>query len=109
IGGISSPVLQWGAFRLGTMHQCPVCKLVLLTGERKGFCCGKDGSKFNDVLPLPPLPEEYNTFINDPNISSKSRILNLAYSFASMETTHDFPAFSQGNAFVAIQGKVYHR
>jgi hypothetical protein len=41
-------------------------------GERAGFCCGKNGQHLNDVPPLPPLPTEYNMFVNDPRISSLS-------------------------------------
>lgn len=49
-------------------------------------------------------------FINDHRVSSLSRILNLLFSFASLETTQPFPdAAAGGPSFVAIQGKVYHR
>jgi hypothetical protein len=109
ISGISSPVLQWRALRAGRVHECPTCHIALLTGEKPGFCCGPDGSKFNDVLPLPPLPAEYNVFLNDPRISDLSRILNLIFSFASLETTQPFPHVRGGPSFVSIQGKIYHR
>ncbi|PPR05450.1 hypothetical protein CVT24_007467 [Panaeolus cyanescens] len=109
IGPISDPKLKWGAVRNGHRHECPHCHILLLTGERPGFCCGKGGSRLNDVPSLPPLPPQYNVFINDPRISSLSRVLNLVFSFASLETTHAFPTISGGPSFVAIQGKVYHR
>lgn len=109
IGPISNPRLTWGEVRRGHVHRCSVCGVVLLTGEYPGFCCGPNGSKYNEVQPLPPLPPEYNTFLNHPDISSQSRILNLIFSFASMETTHPFPAIAGPPGFVAIQGKVYHR
>ena len=109
IGPISTPRLQWGEIRHGHVHKCPTCNVVLLTGESPGFCCGPQGSKFNEVQPLPPLPEEYNAFINHPDISQKSRLLNLIFSFASLETTHAFPDIAGPPGFVAIQGKIYHR
>ena len=81
---------------------------MLLTGERAGFCCGPNGNRYSAVQPLPPLPNEFNTFLNSPDISKLSRKLNLIFSFAAMESTHAFP--TPGNpSFVAIAGKVYHR
>ncbi|KAF8579987.1 hypothetical protein K439DRAFT_1358311 [Ramaria rubella] len=57
------------------IYQCPNCHVVLLTGERSVFCCGSD---------VPPLPQECNVFLDDENVSL-SRVLNLIYSFASLE------------------------
>src|ERR1700732_1645817 len=91
IGPIKSPVLIWGDVRSGHVHQCQFCPLPLLTGERAGFCCDKDGQFLNSIPPLPPLPPEYNVFLLDLNISSKSQVLNLIFSFACLETTHQFP------------------
>ena len=103
IAPISTPRLTW-------RRQCPHCHLLLLTGERPGFCCGADGKHVASITPLPPLPPEYNRFLNDRRISSLSRILNLLFSFASLETTLPFPDAATGGAsFIAIQGKVYHR
>ena len=42
-------------------------------------------------------------------ITLLSRRLNLVFSFASMETTAQFPNLQGIPACVAIQGKVYHR
>ncbi|EIW75625.1 hypothetical protein CONPUDRAFT_65500, partial [Coniophora puteana RWD-64-598 SS2] len=110
VARVSSPRLKWGEVRAGHAHACPHCSIPLLTGESPGFCCGKLGCRVNDVAPLPPLPPEYDVFINDPNISRNSRILNLIFSFAALESTHTFPHFGSGPpAFVAIQGRVYHR
>lgn len=109
IGPISTPTLQWGARRGNRVHRCPTCNIVLLTGEDPGFCCGPQGSKFALTPPLPPLPPEYNTFINDRNISASSRILNLVFSFASLESTHPFPGNDGPRGFIAIQGRIYHR
>ncbi|KAF9477676.1 hypothetical protein BDN70DRAFT_810345, partial [Pholiota conissans] len=109
ISPLSTPRLLWGAIRAGRQHACPTCRVVLLTGETPGFCCGPNGSKFLDVPPLPPLPPEYDIFMNDLRISSLSRVLNLVFSFASLESTHKFPNFDDNPAFVAIQGKIYHR
>lgn len=62
------------------------------------------------MKPLPPLPEEYNLFINDVNLSARSRILNLIFSFASLESSHKFPPnIGNPESFVALQGKLYHR
>lgn len=110
IGPISSPHLQWGtvANNHGATHSCKVCGVILLTGERPGFCCGPKGNRFALIPPLPPLPPEYDTIVNDPNISRLSRRLNLIFSFAALESSHSFP--TPGNpSFVAISGRIYHR
>ncbi|KAJ6619319.1 hypothetical protein B0H10DRAFT_1768716, partial [Mycena sp. CBHHK59/15] len=106
---IASTHLTWGEQRGDRIHSCRTCGVVLLTGESPGFCCGPKGSRFKDVKPLPALPPEYDTFIQDPRISHSSQILNLVLSFASLETTHPFPEMSGPPSFVAIQGRVYHR
>jgi hypothetical protein len=86
---------------------CPHCNAQLLSCEQPGFCCGKQG-KYRNIAPsLRPLPQTYNVFINDVNISNRSRQLNLIFSFASMETTATFPSAHGG--MVAIQGRMYHR
>jgi hypothetical protein len=102
-------VLTWGNIRQGHTHQCNLCHVVLLTGERPGFCCGTKGSHLHDVQPLPPLPPEYDAIINHPNASRLSRVLNLIFSFVSLESTHPFPNQSGPPAFFAVQGKLYHR
>lgn len=103
---IPTVTLHWGARN----HMCQWCHIELLTGERSGgFCCGPQGKRAGDVLPLPPLPQQYNTFINHSDISSLSRSLNLVFSFASLETTASFPTLPGGPSFFAIQGHVYHR
>jgi len=90
------------------MHACKICGVILLTGERPGFCCGPNGNRFPLIPPLPPLPPEYNTIIDNPNISHLSRRLNLIFSFAALESSHVFP--TPGNpSFVAISGRIYHR
>ena len=92
----------------GVIHACRTCSVLLLTSKYSGFCCGPRGSKFPLIPSLPPLPEEYNAFTNDPNISRLSRRLNLIFSFAALESSHAFP--TPGNpSFVAISGRVYHR
>lgn len=88
IGPIKSPTLVRGEQKANNIHQCPFCHILLLTSERPGFCCGKDGQYLNTVPPLPPLPQQYGVFLDDPQISSCLRILNLIFSFASLETTH---------------------
>ncbi|OBZ77825.1 ATP-dependent DNA helicase PIF1, partial [Grifola frondosa] len=108
IGPISSPRLVWANVSNGRIHQCPYCKIPLLTGERPGFCCGDKGSKLANVPPLPPLPSQYHTFLNHPSISALSRTLNLLFSFASLESTHPFPHFDGPPGFFAVQGRVYH-
>ncbi|KAI1781807.1 hypothetical protein LXA43DRAFT_907663, partial [Ganoderma leucocontextum] len=108
IGPISSPTLTWGARRGGREHKCLTCGIKLLTGEEAGFCCGPGGSRFSAISPLPPLPPEYIAFLNDPSISSLSRVLNLIFSFASLETTAQF-GNSNIPGFFAIGGRIYHR
>ncbi|KIO21902.1 hypothetical protein M407DRAFT_28540 [Tulasnella calospora MUT 4182] len=93
--------LQWN-------RQCPHCH-VTFTNETPRFCCRRNGSCLTDVVPLPPLPAEYNTFINSPDISPASRILNLIFSFAALKSTAEFPATLSPPGFFAIQGCIYHR
>ncbi|KIO23674.1 hypothetical protein M407DRAFT_77834 [Tulasnella calospora MUT 4182] len=97
---VRAPRLQWN-------RRCRFCNIPLLTGETSGFCCGPQGSKLYAARPLPPLPAEYNYFINDPNISSLSRKLNLLFSFAALQTTAAFPNTADG--FLAVQGLLYHQ
>jgi hypothetical protein len=57
---------------------------------------------------LPPLPDQYDVFLNERRVSSLSRRLNLAFSFASTETDMEFPTL-YGDHFVSVQGKTFHR
>ncbi|KDQ23456.1 hypothetical protein PLEOSDRAFT_1049241, partial [Pleurotus ostreatus PC15] len=109
IVGIRRPKFSWGARRGNKVHACSTCGINLLTGEKPGFCCGPNGSRFQDVPPLPPLPIDFAPFLNDPRISSQSRKLNLIFSFAALESTHPFPKNIGPQGFIAIKGKVYHR
>ncbi|KAF8416908.1 hypothetical protein L210DRAFT_3322619, partial [Boletus edulis BED1] len=109
IGSISTPHLIWGESRASRVHRCPTCGILLLTGEIPGFCCGTNSVHYHDVPPLPPLPFEITTLLNHPDISSLSCILNLVFSFTSLETTHSFPQPHGPPGFIAIQGRVYHR
>ncbi|KIJ36842.1 hypothetical protein M422DRAFT_142381, partial [Sphaerobolus stellatus SS14] len=89
---------------------CKYCGVSLLTGERHGgFCCGPNGKFADAITPLPELPVEFEWLTRQNNVSSLSRILNLLFSFASLETTHAFPKFQGQQGFFAIQGRVYHR
>ena len=106
IGPIPSPRLQWGGPK--GARTCRTCNIVLLTGERAGFCCGPNGNRFSLIPSLPPLPAEYDIIIDDERISRLSRRLNLIFSFAALESTHSFP--TPGNpSFVVISGRIYHR
>jgi hypothetical protein len=60
---VSKMTLAWGAQIQGRRHECPICHVVLLTGEKAGFCCGLKGSHYHDVNDLPPLPQEYMAII----------------------------------------------
>jgi hypothetical protein len=100
--------LRWGAIRNGTPLSCPFCHVILLTGEKHGFCCGPNGNCFLAIPPLPALPQEFDTFINNPHISHLSRNLNLIFSFALLESSHAFPS-PGAPCFLAIAGKTYHR
>ena len=102
-------LLSWGATHKGRVHKCPTCDVILLTGETPGFCCGRAGQHFAKIPSLPPLPPEFDTLIAHPDISHSSRVLNLIFSFAALETTHPFPSLRGGPSFFAIQGKIYHR
>ena len=106
---VSGTSLSWGSERGGQSHRCRTCGIPLLTGERSGFCCGPGGSKYHEVPPLPPLPVQYHIFLNHQDISRYSRILNLIFSFAALETSHAFPNTEGPPGFLAIQGRVYHR
>ena len=109
IAPLSSARLRWGEQRAGHVHSCRICGILLLTGERPGFCCGPGGSKYHQVPPLPPLPAQYQLFLDHHDISRHSRILNLIFSFAALETSHSFPNIDGPPGFLAIQGRVYHR
>ena len=54
------------------------------------------------------LPVQYAAFINHPHISSMSCVLNLIFSFASMEMRHPFPIVPSPPGFLAIQCHIYH-
>ena len=110
IAPIPTPRLAWGSSsnNRAADRRCHTCGVELLTGERAGFCCGPNGNRYTAIQPLPPLPDEFNTFLNSPDISRLSRKLNLIFSFAAMESTHTFP--TPGNpSFVAVAGRIYHR
>ncbi|KAI6127273.1 hypothetical protein F5141DRAFT_997048, partial [Pisolithus sp. B1] len=89
-------------------HECPHCHIPLLTRECLGFCCGPNGSRLQDVPALPLLPPQIQNLMQHPQISSLSQILNLIFSFASLETMHPFPDKVTLPAFLATQGCVYH-
>lgn len=59
--------------------------------------------------PLPLLPYEFQRFIDNPHLSSLSRILCLIFSFASLECTAEFPSFRGPPGFFAIHSHIYHR
>jgi hypothetical protein len=106
---IKSVDLRWGTTHKNTPHCCPHCHIELLTGEHPGFCCGKNGKYANDPPPLPNLPAEFDTFLNNPHISAVSRLLNLIFSFAALESSHEFPPLPPGGpSFVAMEGRLYH-
>lgn len=110
IGPIKTPKLQWGSIRSNTPHRCKHCQIELLTGEKAGFCCGRNGKYANVPAPLPPMPEQYDAFVNHPHISSLSRLLNLIFSFAALESSQEFPPIPPGGpSFLAMAGRLYHR
>jgi hypothetical protein len=98
-------VLTWS-------RQCRHCGVQLLSSEsdNKSFCCG-GGKHCANYTPLGDLPPEYSSFTTSPMISRLSRKLNLAFSFAALETSMPFlsPANLGGPSFVVIQGRSYHR
>ncbi|KAI0084427.1 hypothetical protein BDY19DRAFT_870302, partial [Irpex rosettiformis] len=102
-------VLHWGAVHNGVAHRCRYCAIDLLMGEDAGFCCGPHGSRLHDVQPLPPLPAEYDLFMQNSRISELSRRFNLIFSFAALESSHRFPNIARPLGFIAMEGRVYHR
>ena len=98
------PNFQWSRH-----HRCPHCRIQLFTGETPGFCCGPRGSRLHDVPPLPPLPHEFEVFINDPQISPSSHILNIVFMFVCTECTAEFPSFRGPPGFFAVHGRLYHQ
>jgi hypothetical protein len=103
----SCPTLRWGAIWNRIPHLCPFCHVILLTGEKHSFCCGPNGNHFQAIPPLPALPQDFDMFINDPQISHLSWNLNLIFSFVSLESSHAFP--SPGTpSFLVIAGKTYY-
>ncbi|KAI6154696.1 hypothetical protein BKA82DRAFT_3967651 [Pisolithus tinctorius] len=109
IGPISTPMLAWGGIHNGRCHQCKCCGIDLLTGKEAGFCCGLNGSHYLYVALLPVLPPEIEALCSHHDVSSLSCILNLMFSFTSMETTHPFPDEFSIPGFLAVQGQVYHQ
>jgi hypothetical protein len=97
--------------RLYWNKRCRTCNIRLLSSERvsSSFCCGPRGSHGQNYQSLPRLPREYLEFIHSHDVSKLSRKLNLTFSFASLETTMEFPNNNGGSSFVAIQGRSYHR
>ncbi|KAF9645225.1 hypothetical protein BDM02DRAFT_3101705, partial [Thelephora ganbajun] len=109
ISPISTPQLNWSSSlnNCTADRRCHMCGVEFLTGERAGFCCGPNGSHYSAIEPLPLLPDEFNTFLNSPDISRLSQKLNLIFSFAAMESMHAFP--TPGNpSFIAVAGRIYH-
>lgn len=104
VGRIPVSTLNWN-------RRCSRCRVQLLNCENKrdGFCCGKDGIYALNYRPLPDLPSEYTIMMLHPHVSRDSRILNLLFSFASLETTMEFPQLGGPPGFLAVQGKIYHR
>ena len=89
-------------------RRCSFCAIALLNTEKNGWCClqGKHISK-----PLPPLPFELNLLLDNPKLSSLSRVFNLIFSFAALETEGLFPSMEHHGpmGFFAASGRMYHR
>ena len=88
-------------------RHCSFCGIPLLNTEKNGWCClqGKHVSK-----PLPPLPFEIQLLLDDPRLSSLSRVFNLIFSFAALETEGLFPSMDHHSpmGFFAASGRLYH-
>ena len=54
--------------------------------------------------PLPPLPDDFEEFINDPDISPSSQILNIIFAFACTECTAEYLSFRGPPGFFAVLG-----
>ncbi|EKM53737.1 uncharacterized protein PHACADRAFT_98827, partial [Phanerochaete carnosa HHB-10118-sp] len=83
-------------------HCCRHCNIPLLTGKKSGFCCGSNSAYINNVCPLPLLLHKFDVFLNSPQISELSHILNLVFFFMFMETTAQFPDMGGDYRFIAI-------
>lgn len=103
IADVRVRAIQWTNDR-----RCSFCGIPLLNTEKDGWCCMK-GTRL--TKPLPPLPFEFQQFINSPDISSISRVFNLIFSFAALETEGSFPSMDIHGppGFFAASGRMYHR
>lgn len=91
IGPISTPQLAWGSSsnNRAANRRCPICGIVLLTGEKAGFCCGLNGNHYSAIQPLPPLPDEFNIFLNSQ--TSQGYLKNSTSSFPSLRWNQHMP------------------
>lgn len=109
IAPISTLQLTWGlsSNNHAAARQCPTCGIMLLTSEKAGFAVVQTAivSLLSNLSP--PLPDEFNTFLNSPDISRVSQKLNLIFSFATMKSTHQFPT-PRNPSFVAVAGRIYY-
>ncbi|KAH7099957.1 hypothetical protein BKA62DRAFT_620641, partial [Auriculariales sp. MPI-PUGE-AT-0066] len=84
----------------------------VLTGEPIHDLCRFCGPKGKNLLPrLPPYPAEWNAFIDSPDISTVSRILNNMFSLTALGVNNGvFFHFNQPPYCVTLNGgRVYHR
>ena len=97
ISPISTPRLTWGSSsnNRAADRRCPKCRIELLTSEKPGFCCGRDGNRFSAVQRLPQLPPEFDVFLRSPDISKLSWKLNLIFPHRSLVLAGGPPIKSQ--------------
>ncbi|KAI1783660.1 hypothetical protein LXA43DRAFT_872932, partial [Ganoderma leucocontextum] len=101
--------LEWGTNYRRQQHRCKHCSILLLTGEDAGFYCGPGGNHLHVITALPPLPYELEALTHNRHISSSSNILNLIFSFTSLESTGKIAQFDGPHGFFALGGRIYHR
>lgn len=102
-----SPIRPRSIFWSNERH-CTFCGIALLNTESHGWCCLRGKKK---TKPLPPLPFEIELLVEYPNISTLSRVFNLIFSFAALETEGVFPSMEHHGpmGFFAASGRLYHR
>ncbi|KAJ7354054.1 hypothetical protein DFH08DRAFT_854147 [Mycena albidolilacea] len=95
---------------LGPLHN--IENWWILKGEQchdRCFVCGPKGSHY--LPPLPPYPEEWDTFIHDRKTATLSRKFNQLFSLTALGVHDgDFMHFSPGVSAVTLNGgRTYHR
>jgi hypothetical protein len=87
-------------------RNCRFCGVLLLTGEREGWCCS-NGSKMTEALP--PNQEFYNLLAQFPGISTLSLRINRLFTFSATGVSQGAWIRLNGPSTVVLSGRTYHR